>query len=97
MQIGRKEKFDRGGHRDKDMGTTLSGQEIIQEVIKTNSALIPITVTELVQLGTLYKRFIYGKDTIPLPLFNKDKIHTESAARLACSNKVPRGILPRVN
>ena len=74
------------------------GQEIIQEVLKTNSALRPITVTEFGQFGTLFKQFIYRKDTIPLPVFlDKDQTHVEVAARLARSNKAPCIILPHAN
>ena len=71
----------------------LSGQEIIHEVLKADSALIPITVTEFGQFSSLFEHFMYGKDTILLPVFNKDKKHAKGAARLARSSKVPRRFL----
>ena len=41
LQIGEKEKFNRDGYTDNDTGITLSGQEIIHEILKTDSALMP--------------------------------------------------------
>ena len=40
---------------------------------------------------------MYGKDTIPLPVFNKDQKHAKGAARLVRSSKVPHGNLTHVN
>ena len=43
-------------------GVTLTGDEIIGEILTTNSALITFTVTEFGQLGSLAQRFLYGTD-----------------------------------
>ena len=37
------------------------------------------------------------ENTIPLPVFNKDKEHAKGAARLVCSSKIPHQILTRAN
>ena len=71
-----------------DTGITLSGREIIDEVLKTDSALIPITVTEFGQFGSLFELFMNRKDNIPLPVFSKDQKHAKGAARLSRSTKL---------
>ena len=47
-------------------GVTLTGDEIIGEILTTNSALLPFTVTEFGQLGSLAQHFLYGTiDAMP--------------------------------
>jgi len=75
----------------------MTGDEIIGEILATNSALIPITVTDLGQFGSLFERFLYGTDARKLPTFGKDRVHARKAALLARSTKVPSGILPHAN
>ena len=91
------EKFCRRGHTNKDTKLTMTGNEIIGEILATNIALIPITVTDLGQFGSLFERFLYGTDAHKLPTFGKDRVHARKAALLARSTKVPLGILPHAN
>ena len=94
---GERKKYRRNGYTDKDTGVTLTGDEIIGEILSTNCALVPITVTEFGQLGSLACRFLYGTAAMTIPTFNDDEVNAKAAAELARSNKLPRGVLPRAN
>ena len=50
-------KFCRKCHTDKGSNTTLMGDEIIDKILKMNSALIPVIVTKFGQFGSLFERF----------------------------------------
>ena len=69
LRDAEKEKFCRQGHTDKGSNVTLSGDKIIGEIITSNSALIPITVTEFSPFGSLFERFLFGKEAIKIPKF----------------------------
>ena len=97
MRDGEKEKFCRKGHTEKGTNITLSGDEVIGKVLKTNSALIPITVTEFGQFGSLFERFLFDKEAMKIPNFRKNQKNAKRAAALARSTKVPFGILKRAN
>ena len=97
LQDGEQKKFAREAYTNGDSGVTLTGDEIIGEILSSNSALIPFTVTEFGQLGSLAQRFLYGTDAMALPHFDDDQVNAKAAAELARSKKVPRGILPRAN
>ena len=97
LRDGEKEKFCRKGHTDKGSNTTLTGDEIIGEILNTNSALLPITVTEFGQFGSLFERFLFGREAIKIPNFSDNQQNTKEAAKLAHSTKVPHSVLPRAN
>ena len=97
LQDGEQKKFCRDAYTNQDTGVTLTGDETIGEILLTNSALIPFTVTEFGQLGSLARRFLYGSDAMALPEFDEQHVNAKAAAQLARSKKVPRGILPRAN
>jgi len=61
LRDAEKEKFYRQGHTDKGSNVTPSGDEIIGEILASNSTHIPITVTEFGQFGSLFERFLFGK------------------------------------
>ena len=97
LRDGEKEKFCRKGHTDKGSSTTLTGDEIIGEILNTNSALIPITVTEFGQFGSLFERFLFGREALKIPNFSDNQKNAKAAAKLARSTKVPHSVLPRAN
>ena len=97
LQDGEQKKFSRNAYTNPDTGVTLTGDEIIGEILDTNSALIPITVTEFGQLGSLARRFFYGTAAMKLPTFGVNEPNAKLAAELARSKEVPRGVLPRAN
>jgi len=73
LRDAERDKFCRSGHIDKGSNTTLSGDEIIGKILKTNSALIPITVTEFDQFGSLFERFLFGKEAMKIPNFTENQ------------------------
>ena len=97
MRDGEKEKFCRKGHTEKGTNLTLSGDEVIGKVLKTNNALIPVTVTEFGHFGSLFERFLFGKEAMKIPNFRNNQKNSKQAAALARSVKVPFGILKRAN
>ena len=94
LRDAEKEKFCRKGHTDKGSNVTLSGDELIGEILATNSALIPITVTEFGQFGSLFDRFLFGKEAIKIPQFKDSQNNAKAAAEVARSTKVPHSVLP---
>ena len=87
MRDGEKEKFCRKGHTEKGTNITLSGDEVIGEVLKTNSALIPVTVTEFGQFGSLFERFLFGKEAMKIPNFRENKKKRKTSSRLGTLNQ----------
>jgi len=67
------------------------------KIIASNSALIPITVTEFGQFGSLFERFLFGKEAMKIPKFKESQNNAKAAAELARSTKVPHSVLPRAN
>ena len=90
-------KFQRRGKSDKATKVTLSGDEIIGDIIRSCKALIPIAVSPHGHLGSLIERFLYGTDALPITNFTDGRVHAEAASRVARSPKVPRAVLQRAN
>ena len=77
---------------------TRTGDQIIGEILDQDMALLPIAISPHGHLGSLFERFLYGKDALPLPEFKENRPNAEAAAKLATSSRhVPRGILKRAN
>ena len=70
LQEGEVAKFCRRDHTDQDTGITVSGDEIIGEILRQNMALVPITVPEFGMFGSLFKRFLFGTDALATPPFS---------------------------
>ena len=98
LRDAERKKFCRRGHTtDKGSNTTLSGDEIIGKILKTNSALIPITVTEFGQFRSFFERFLFGKEAMKIPNFTENHQNAKKAAKMTRSTKVPHSVLPCVN
>jgi len=101
LRDGEKKKFCRPAKSDKSTGITLSGDDIIGEILRQDMALIPVTVSPFGHIGGLFKKFLYGTDCLPCPdCYNQHpdgsktrRINAEAAYKLAASTKVPFGIL----
>ena len=87
LRDGEKEKFYRKGHTEKGTNITLSGDEVVGEVLKTNSALIPVTVMEFGQFGSLFERFLFGKEAMKIPNFKTKPEKRKSSSRLGTLNQ----------
>mmetsp|Transcript_7697 Transcript_7697/g.16747 ORF Transcript_7697/g.16747 Transcript_7697/m.16747 type:complete len:212 (-) Transcript_7697:698-1333(-) len=92
----RKGSFAEDG-TDKETTISLTGDDIIGDILNSNMALIPITVGQHGTFGSLFQRFIYDIDAIPSPDSPHDRQNAAKADRLARSAKVPRALLPRAN
>mmetsp|Transcript_4029 Transcript_4029/g.5672 ORF Transcript_4029/g.5672 Transcript_4029/m.5672 type:complete len:299 (+) Transcript_4029:1574-2470(+) len=91
-----------GSHSDKSTGITLTGDQFIGEIIDSNKALIPQAVDQFGQLGPLFDKFLLGtSDEAPEPHDYSTSKHARPNAikmnKLACSTKVPYGILNTAN
>lgn len=92
-----KGKFNRdNGGTDPKTHVTLSGDEIIGDLITRNQALLPWSISPYGKFGGIAARFWYGETAINLKSV-LTKRHAKSAASLAVSNKVPSGVLERAN
>ena len=78
-------KFQRKGKTDKGTGVTYSGDEIIGDIIRNNQALIPISVSPHGHMGSLFMRFLYGVDALPINNFTEGRVQAEAASRVARS------------
>ena len=83
LRDAEKEKFCRKGYTDKGSNVTLSGDEIVGKIITSNSALIPITVTEFGQFGSLFECFLFGKETMKIPKFKESQTNAKAATEIA--------------
>ena len=98
LQEGEKKKYNRRGHTDKTTRVTSTGDELIGGLHDINSALIPITVNEFGEFGSLFNKFLYGTAALPLPVFDPEtQRNAKTMAQIARSKKVPHGVLPRAN
>src|SRR5210317_750893 len=98
---GEKSKFQRRGYKTDRGGETMmtrTGDQIIGEILEQNMALLPIAISPHGHLGSLFERFLYGSDAMPLPDFKSNRPNAKTAAKLATSSRhVPRGVLKRAN
>ena len=97
LQLGEKGKFQRRGKTDKATMISLTGDEIIGDILKQNMGLIPIAISPFGRTSSLYNRHMYGTDAMPCPEFDKKRINAPAAYRLASSLKTPWGVLKRAN
>ena len=98
---GEKKKYQRRGKTDKQTMISLSGDDIIGEILDQNMGFIPFAVSPGGHIGGLGSALLYGNDPLPCPEFKRrDKtkcVNAEAAYKLACSTKMPHGILRRAN
>jgi hypothetical protein len=92
-EIGKFERSRGGSQSDKGKQITLTGDQIIGEIIDNKMALIPIAISPYGRFGPIFNRFLYGSDIIPLPTLKKP--NAERASKLSVSDKIPRGVLSR--
>eukprot|EP00956_Cyclotella_meneghiniana_P041001 scaffold211404_cov36-Cyclotella_meneghiniana.AAC.4 len=98
LREGERKKFARrtGGTNDIT-ARTLSADEVIGEINDTNCVFIPIAIGPFGEMGSLFKRFWDGSDTLPLPKFNKDRPQAKRAALRAISGTTPWDILGKAD
>ena len=103
LRDGEKGKFVRvNGATNKLTGLTLSGDQIIGEMIKSNEVLIPMAVDPWGKFGDIFKHFLYGSKRPP-PLLDYTSNattatpHAIAMNKLATSKKTPSGILKTAN
>ena len=98
---GEKKKYQRRGKTDKTTLISLSGDDIIGEILAQNMGFIPCAVSPGGHLGGLFNAFLYGGDPLPCPDFKRKDgtklINATAAYKLACSSKMPHGLLQRAN
>ena len=93
---GERRKFARLGATCQETQVSLSGDEIIGEILSRNMALLPVAVSPYGRLGSVIERFLYGTKMLPQQPFT-NRPHATAAAALASSRSVPRGVLTRAN
>ena len=98
LRDGEKCKFARRtGGTNKLTRRTLSADEVIGEVLQSNSAFIPIAVGPNGEFGSLFRKFLTGDNTLPLPTFPPNRPNALLAAELADNPKTPYDILGRAD
>ena len=60
-------------------------------------ALIPIAISPHGHTSSLWNRHMYGTSAMPCPDFDPTRINAPAAYKLACSPKVPSGVLDRAD
>ena len=82
LRDGEKIKFmRRTGGTNEITNKTLTPDEVIGEIINGNNAFIPIAIGPFGELGSLFRRFLYGDTTLPLPSFPDTTIATSIDCR----------------
>ena len=97
LRLGERGKFQRRGKTDKETMISLTGDEIIGNILHQNMGFIPIAISPHGHTSGLWNRHMYGTNAMPCPDFDSKRIHAPAAYRLACSSKVPWGILARAD
>ena len=97
LLLGERGKFQRRGKTDKQTMISLTGDEIIGDILKHNMGFIPIAISPHGRTSGLFNRHMYGTPVAPCPEFDKKRIHAPAAYRLAASNKVPWNVLQRAD
>jgi len=97
LRLGERGKFQRRGKTDKETMISLTGDEIIGNIIQQNMGFIPIAISPHGHTSSLWNRHMYGTNAMPCPEFDSKRIHAPAAYRLACSPKVPWGVLARAD
>ena len=98
LRDGERSKFmrARGGTNDITK-QTLSPDEVIGEILNTNSVLIPIAVGPFGNTGSLFNRFMDTTDPLPLPDFPADKPNAARAAKRAVHHRTPYDVLGKAD
>jgi hypothetical protein len=98
LRDGEKQKFARrNGGTNKLTRRTLSADAVIGEIIDGNNSFIPIAVGPNGEFGSLFRRFLHGSNTLPLPSFRDDRPNALRAAEIATTNKTPFDILGKAD
>ena len=69
LRLGEKSKFQRQGKTDTETGITLTGDEIIGDILKDNNAFVPIAVSPHGRTSSLWNRHMYGTTAMDCPDF----------------------------
>jgi hypothetical protein len=93
LREGERMKFQRVGKTDQDTMISLTGDEIIGDIIQHNMALVPIPISPHGSMGTLFHRFLTNARVGPPPIFHADRPNATEAYNIAKSKHVPKGIL----
>ena len=97
LRTGEKGKCCRTGKSDKHFQTTLTGEDIIKNILNDNMALCPISVSPHGHTGSLFERFLHGTEPFPSDDYPESRPHAKRADQLVRSIKMPHGILTRPN
>jgi hypothetical protein len=98
LRDGEKMKFARRtGGTNPITNKTLSADEVIGEILDTNSVFIPIAVGPFGEFGSLFRRFIESHRILPLPEFSADGPNATRAAALAFTNRTPYNVLGKAD
>ena len=85
LRQGEKRKFCWQTQTDKERQVTLSGDEIIGNIIQNTMALIPIAVSPHSRIGSLFECFLYGEESYPMDFYSNDRPNDKQAEQLARS------------
>ena len=99
LEEGERKKFERNGaDSDKSTGVTLTGDQFMGKLLDTNRGFIPQSMDRWGNLGPLSRSAIIGDELPPKPLvYDDDKPNARKMNELACSRRVPFGIIKSAN
>jgi len=100
LEEGEQKKFQRArGGTDPITKVSLSGDQIIGEIVNNDMGLIPMAISPYGKFGSIANRFWYGTHARipPKLLTSKDRPNAIKAAKLSVGAKVPSGVLHRAN
>ena len=97
LRTGEKGNFCRTGKSDKHFQTTLTGEDIIKNILNDNMALCPISVSPHGHTGSPFECVL--QETEPFPADNSptSRPYTKQANQLVWYIKMPHRILTRAN
>ena len=87
----------RRGHTDKETQVSLSGNDIIGNILSQGYTLLPFAVGPHGTLGSIARQFLCGTPAPPIDDFPDNRPHASAAVRVVSSRVIPSGTLPRAD
>ena len=89
-----KKKLAREGHCDPHNNNTMTGEEIMDYLLRTNRVLIPVAISPHGRWGPMFHKFLFGTMSDKPPSFSHTRPRARQMYERATSYPTPVGIIP---
>ena len=89
-----KKKLAREGHCDPHNNNTMTGEQIMDYLLRTNRVLIPVAISPYGRWGPMFHKFLFGTMSEEPPNFYATRAKARQMYERATSYPTPIGIIP---